>query len=118
MAVIDRSTAPHYAWGEGCDGWRLRDGDALSVIEERMPAGTSETRHVHDRAEQVFYVLEGILTIEIGGAVHRLRAFDAFHVEPGQPHEVRNDGPSDAARFLVISSPTTTGDRRPPRPAA
>lgn len=32
VAVVNRSNAPHDKWAEVCDGWRLLDGDDLSVI--------------------------------------------------------------------------------------
>ena len=57
MTAICTATAPHYVWGEGCDGWHLVRAAELSVIEERMSPGTSEKPHLHTRARQFFYVL-------------------------------------------------------------
>jgi quercetin dioxygenase-like cupin family protein len=62
---VSVDTAPHYTWGDGCDGWHLVAADGLSVIEERMPPGTAEVRHRHDVARQFFFVLSGALTLEI-----------------------------------------------------
>ena len=62
---MSTSTAEHYTWGEACDGWHLVKQDGVSVIQERMPAGTAETRHRHARSRQFFYVLSGSLTIEM-----------------------------------------------------
>lgn len=109
---VNATTAPHYRWGDGCDGWRLLDGADLSVIEEAMPPGTAEVPHRHGQARQLFYVLTGALEIEMGGVAHRLAAGDGLHVPPQESHQVRNssDGP---VRFLVISAPTTRGDRLP-----
>ena len=59
--MIDKESAPHYGWGEGCDGWHLVRTPELSVIQERMPPGTSEVRHRHGRARQFFFVLSGRL---------------------------------------------------------
>jgi len=55
-----------YAWGRGCTGWELADEDALSVKQESMPPGTSERWHFHEKALQVFYILEGVATFETG----------------------------------------------------
>lgn len=119
MGAVSTGNAEHYTWGQGCDGWHLLAGADLSVIEERMPAGTAEVRHRHQRARQFFYVLEGGLTIELEGVTHRLRAGEGLHVPPGLAHQVRNDGIEDA-RMLVVSSPRSHGDRidAPAEPAA
>ena len=42
--IISTKSAEHYKWGADCDGWHLVKTADLSVSEERMPAGTSETR--------------------------------------------------------------------------
>ena len=106
------ATAPHYTWGDGCDGWHLVREPGLSVIEERMPPGTAEIRHLHRDARQLFYVLEGVLRIEAAGVVHRLARGAGLHVPPGCAHEVRNDSAADAC-FLVCSQPPSHGDRVP-----
>ncbi len=107
---VDRSTAEHYVWGQGCDGWRLARSVGLSVIEERMPGGASEVRHYHAAARQFFYVLSGALTLELDGARHELRAGRGLEIPPGRAHQASNrcDAP---AEFLVISAPSTRGDR-------
>lgn len=108
---INRANAQHYVWADVCDGWRLLDGQDLSVIEEEMPPGARETRHVHMQANQVFYVLGGTLTIEIGGDLVHLHAGDACNVKPGQKHQAQNVS-GEPARFLVISAPTNRADRQ------
>lgn len=108
--IINRTNAQHYSWGEGCDGWVLVPGPDLLVIEEHMPPGTAEQRHYHERARQMFRVLSGELTMSIGDIRHVLRAGDSIEIAPGTPHQARNDG-VDNLFFLVVSSPTTRGDR-------
>jgi mannose-6-phosphate isomerase-like protein (cupin superfamily) len=104
--------APHYGWGEGCDGWRLADHGDLSVIEERMPPGTAEMWHVHDVARQFFYVLDGRAVMRTLDREVRLQTGSGIEVAPGAAHQMANDSDRDV-RFLVISTPTTRGDRRP-----
>lgn len=105
-----RGSVARYDWGDGCEGWRMLDRPDLAVIEERMPPGASERRHRHRRARQFFRVLSGELEIEIDGGTHRLGPGDGIEVPPGLPHTVRSCGGTDAL-FLVISAPTTAGDR-------
>lgn len=104
------STAPHYVWGDGCDGWHLVRTTGLSVIEERMPAGTSEVRHWHARARQFFYVLSGTLTMEVEGVRHRLVARTGIELPPGTAHQALNEDSADV-EFLVVSMPPSHGDR-------
>lgn len=117
LQVRSTATAPRYEWGDGCEGWRLLADDDLSVIEERMPPGTTETWHLHVRSKQLFYVIAGEIEVRTELGSTALRAGEGVAVEPGVPHCVVNTTP-DAARFLVVSAPTTLLDRHavaPPR---
>lgn len=115
--MIEKENAPRYAWGEGCDGWHLVRTADLSVIEERMPPGTSEVRHHHARARQFFFVLSGALELEVAGEVVRLGPRQGVEIAPGVPHQARNrsGGPVE---FLVVSQPPSHGDRIEAAPAA
>lgn len=53
--MISKHNAVHYVWGQQCDGWRLVDEEGQSIIHERMPPGTNEIRHYHERAKQLFF---------------------------------------------------------------
>jgi len=108
---ISTENADHYSWGGSCDGWHLVRAQGLSVIEERMPAGTAEVKHWHTRARQFFYVLEGTLLIEVEGVDHELPAGVGLEIKQGLAHQARNETAQDV-RFLVISSPPHQGDRR------
>jgi mannose-6-phosphate isomerase-like protein (cupin superfamily) len=114
--TVERSSAPHYTWGTGCDGWRLVDGDDLSVIEERVPPGGCEEWHVHDQARQFFYVLSGRAEMRTAVGVAQLGPGVGVEVPPGVAHQFANVGESDVV-FLVTSTPTTRGDRRASRAA-
>ncbi|MCV3272426.1 cupin domain-containing protein [Roseobacter sp. WL0113] len=76
-----------------------------------MPPGTAEQRHRHARARQLFFVLSGLLEMELAGTVFEIGAEQALEVPPGAPHQARNPG-RDPVRFLVISSPPTSRDRQ------
>lgn len=108
--VVSKATATHYVWGGNCDGWHLLQGADLSVIHERMPGGSRERRHYHQRARQFFFVLSGALTMAIGDERHTIGQGQGLAVDPGLPHQALNESGSDV-EFLVISAPTTRGDR-------
>ncbi|WP_040949496.1 cupin domain-containing protein [Gorillibacterium massiliense] len=107
---ISKRTGEHYLWGDGCDGWHLVKNPELSVIHERMPAGTGEVRHYHNRSTQYFFVLSGIATIEIAGEEVILHPQEGVEIPPLTAHQMFNKS-EEAIEFLVISQPTTRGDR-------
>ena len=110
MLTANKETALHYTWGTGCDGWILSPSHDMLVIEERMPPKAFEQRHFHSKARQFFYVLNGQLTMELEGELHHVPARSGIEIVPGAKHQARNDSDDDV-NFLVVSSPTTRGDR-------
>lgn len=102
--------ANHYVWGEQCDGWRLVERERLSLREERIPPGCTETAHFHQVAHQIFYVLSGELTIKTPECTLLARPGEAVEIPPGVAHLVENRGMADL-RILLFSSPDTAGDR-------
>ena len=117
IGPISKATAEHYIWGSrcDCDGWHLVKNPQLSVIQERMPAGASETRHFHHHAQQFFYVLAGQAVMEVNGESMNgqsmtLAAGEGVWIPAGTSHQVRNESAEDV-HFLVISQPPSHGDR-------
>jgi mannose-6-phosphate isomerase-like protein (cupin superfamily) len=108
--IVSTANAEHYTWGNNCEGWHLVKTPELSIIVERMPAGTSEVRHHHVRARQFFHVLEGELTIEIEHRDFTLRAGEGIEISPGQAHQAINRSAAPV-RFVVTSQPPSHGDR-------
>jgi mannose-6-phosphate isomerase-like protein (cupin superfamily) len=105
------ANAEHYAWGAGCDGWHLLKYPDLSVIQERVPAGCGEIKHYHTRARQYFFVLKGMASLEFDEQTVSFGSGEGVHVPPGVHHRFMNAG-LETVEFLVISSPTTEGDRK------
>lgn len=108
--AVSVTTAEHYTWGDRSDGWHLVAGPDLSVIEECVPAGAGEQWHRHRRARQFFYLLQGRAELRTEHGTAMLVPGSGVEVPPGVAHQFVNPGP-DAVRFLVISSPSTRGDR-------
>ena len=108
--MINRATAEHYIWGQGCDGWHLVKRPEQGIISERMPPGTAEVRHYHRQARQFFYVLSGTATFVRDEQTVLLQSGQGIEVEPGMTHQICNKGREDL-EFLVISWPHAHGDR-------
>ena len=108
--IYSIKNAEHYTWGNNCDGWHLLKSESLSVIQERMPPGTSEQLHYHQHAQQVFYILFGRAKFILNGLSYFVDAGESIHIASGISHHVLNEG-FDDLHFLVISEPKAHGDR-------
>ena len=100
----------HYKWGNNCQGWHLLKTEGLSVIQEMMPPGTSETPHYHQQAQQLFYILLGTATFEVEGEPITINATESIHIPAGTRHCIHNKALTNL-HFLVISQPKSHGDR-------
>ena len=108
--TIAAQRALSYSWGDNCIGYLLKKKGAFTVIEEIMPANTSEIKHFHQKVEQFFYCLEGELHIELRNKNYILQKGDGIEVNAGIAHKVSNRS-QENVRFLVISCPDSHGDR-------
>lgn len=107
---ISKENSEHYYWGDKCSGWHLVKSDNLSIIEELMFPNTKEEKHYHNFSEQFFQILNGTATFEIGNQVIEVEKGKGIHILPEIIHRIRNDK-SENLEFIVISQPTTRGDR-------
>jgi mannose-6-phosphate isomerase-like protein (cupin superfamily) len=107
---ISIKNAEYYGWGQICDGWHLVKREDMSVIQERVPAGGAEVIHYHERARQFFYVLEGEGTISFEDHEVILQKGQGLEIQPMIKHQFKNNSSMDV-HFLVISVPSTRGDR-------
>lgn len=108
--IQSKHNSEHYIWGNGCDSWILRDSFNLSVKQEKMPSGTSETPHYHTCAEQFFYILKGEAVFDLNGEKIPVKNGESISILPGTRHYISNETPEEL-EFLVISSPSTNNDR-------
>jgi len=108
--AISIRSAEHYTWGECCDGCYLVKNGRMNIIQERLPPGSGETRHRHNRAQQFFYVLNGEAALELEGRTVTLRPGEGALVPPGAAHRLRNAS-DRGLEILVTSEPPSHGDR-------
>jgi len=108
--VISIENAEHYIWGEICDGWHLLKRDDMSVIQERVPAGSAEIMHHHNTARQFFYILNGQGTMIFEDHEVVLTKGQGLEIPPLIKYQFTNRSKDDV-QFLVISVPSTRGDR-------
>ena len=108
--TISIKNAEHYIWGEICHGWHLLKRDDMSVIQERVPAGGAEAMHYHNVARQFFYILDGEGRMVFEDHEVTLRKGQGLEIHPQVKHQFMNRSNADV-HFLVVSIPTTRGDR-------
>ncbi len=80
-----------------------QSGGTYSAMEISSPPGTGPEPHVHDRAEEGFYVLDGGATFFISGDAIDARPGDWIHVPRGVVHAFRTT--ANGARYLAIYAP-------------
>jgi mannose-6-phosphate isomerase-like protein (cupin superfamily) len=84
----------------------LSDVDEVGVSETRAtPGGPPVRAHVHRRHVEAFFVLEGEVTVIVGGRELRAGPEDWVSLSPGIPHSVALTG-AEPVRFVNIHAPS------------
>jgi quercetin dioxygenase-like cupin family protein len=78
-------------------------GGALALLDERGRRGDMPPLHVHRRDDETFSVLEGQVTLFVGGDQIVLGPGQATFAPRDVPHAYRVE--SEEARWLVITTP-------------
>jgi quercetin dioxygenase-like cupin family protein len=79
-------------------------GGSLSLMETSVRPGTEPPYHIHDNEDEIFYVLEGHLSVMVDGTVHECRAGDTIFLPRRIPHTFRVR--SEVAHCLSIVTPS------------
>ena len=83
------------------------DGDAsggsFALLEMCGPRGDMPPLHVHERDDETFYVIDGELSLFVGGQQLILGAGQAALAPRAVPHSYRVE--SEEARWLLITTP-------------
>ncbi len=81
-------------------------GAPIAFTESTVPPGfPGPVRHRHAHMYDIFYVLDGTLTLETEGETHALRPGAFAMVPPGIVHTFSNPG-AEPTRFLNIYHPS------------
>jgi len=78
-------------------------GGQLTIVEVTEPPGGMAPLHVHHREDEAFWILEGEITFEVGGATIKARAGDYVFGPRDIPH--RYTVGSAGCRMLFILTP-------------
>ena len=82
----------------------LGKGPRLALVEFTTRAGEEPPNHTHATEDEIFYVLEGALTVWCGGETFEVQDGGFIFLPRGIEHgyQIRGD---DDVRLLVITSP-------------
>lgn len=77
-------------------------GGALTFTETRTPAGNGPPKHVHSNEDEMFYVIEGELSVTLGDQTHAAPAGTFVFAPRGVPHAYTATAPT---RHIAIVTP-------------
>ena len=84
----------------------LRERHPFDVEILRIPAGkTPYPYHTHSAQWEFYHVISGTGKARHDGGSTPIEAGDAFIFEPGQPHQLINDGAADLVIYVVADNP-------------
>jgi quercetin dioxygenase-like cupin family protein len=82
---------------------RKADGGAYGLMEAKLPKGSETPFHRHHDEDEAFYVIEGQLTVFLGGDRKVVAKPGSYvHIPKGCAHGFRVD---EALKMLVMSDP-------------
>lgn len=74
--------------------------EAVTARVEFHAPGSGPGRHTHF-GEEIGYVVEGSVSVEIDGVTKIVKAGEAFAVPAGRPHNATNPGPGQATLLVT-----------------
>lgn len=100
-----------YIWGDNCQSFVLADNPQLTVKLEVMPPLAEEELHLHQTAQQFFFILKGEAAVEIEGVITLLYPQQGIEISPMKMHRIVNRSQQQNLEFLLCSQPATANDR-------
>lgn len=101
---------PEGHYGGLTTAWAISTENAnnFTIQLSRAPAGSGAYMHSHETEEQIFFMLQGELTMstEDGESVV-LKAGMAALFEPGEAHATKNEGTEEVLSLVITSPPIT-----------
>ena len=78
-------------------------GGAFEFVITKMKQGTEPPPHVHEREDEMFYVLDGVLDVYVGAECLRATAGECVFLPKRQPHAFKIH--SREIHMLVLMTP-------------
>lgn len=87
--------------------------EQVAITYRRMPKGTGSKGyygHIHQKQEEVIYVISGKLQVKVGDKIEELGPNTAIRIAPGTTQGVYNNEPEDV-ELLIISDRRESEDK-------
>jgi mannose-6-phosphate isomerase-like protein (cupin superfamily) len=97
---------------------RKDDIEGYSVAQAVVPPGSSTLRHVHERSEETYYVLDGDALLEVAGECERVATGDAILIPAGAPHRITAVWPKRLVMLCICCPAYADGDTEVLEPVA
>ncbi|MDK2807963.1 MAG: hypothetical protein PWP24_697 [Clostridiales bacterium] len=88
MFIIDEKDK-EYRFGDSGPKYLMK-GPRSNFAVVQFQAGQDFKAHYHNIMEENFYILEGIVDIEVDGTVYKLSKGQMIHIDPKEVHYVAN----------------------------
>ena len=75
-----------------------------SLAEARLPVGASTQEHYHPKAEEIYYITQGIGRMRIESELRDVKPGDAVAIPPGKKHKLWNTG-AEILHLLCCCAP-------------
>lgn len=79
-------------------------GGAFNLVEQRVVAGMETPLHIHHRADELWYVMEGRISFHADGMTHSAGPGEIAFGPRGVPHAYRVE---EDTRLLIVSNGET-----------
>jgi mannose-6-phosphate isomerase-like protein (cupin superfamily) len=86
-------------WGQ--EEWLVNDTYCVKLMT--LKPGYQCSLHYHNNKDETFYVLSGIVMLNVGGVMHRMLPGDYIRIKPGMIHRFHAAN-GEPATFLESST--------------
>ena len=88
----------------------LFDGQVQMINWALLPLGNAFQPHYHEDMQEVFIVVQGMVTITVGQETETLTAGDAVAIPAGSIHTMKNTG-KENVEYVVVGISTGEGGK-------
>jgi transcriptional regulator with XRE-family HTH domain len=100
ISRYDSKRGKHYGYEYESLAPHKKDRHMEPFLVTLVPADTEEERSTHD-GQEFIYVLEGVMEVRLGEAIHLIDPGDAIYYDSTVPHLVKCHG-NNAAKILAV----------------
>jgi len=84
--------------------FELAGSENLSGALVEVDPGGNSPKHVHHELTEIYFILAGEMRLVVDDEEYHLKPDDMFLIEPGQVHQLFNDG-DELLEFFVPTGP-------------